>query len=220
MSLQNKKALTVSTACHLVLVLVIFQTGRTRSQVRSYPQIVTARLIQKSAAPVKTPAKVETPAPRPITKPEARKLPQQELPKPKESKKPALTQTPDPVPSKEAAKPAASQQDNATTPGSTSSIRLDAPDFQFPHYLALLQFRIENQWRPPFSGKGQFLATVHFVIARSGKVLSVELEKSSGTFTFDQAALRAVHESNPLPALPAGANLETLGVHFDFVANW
>ncbi|MEK7728328.1 MAG: TonB family protein, partial [candidate division KSB1 bacterium] len=57
-------------------------------------------------------------------------------------------------------------------------------------------------------------------INKNGKVLSTELEKSSGVFAFDQAALRAVQGANPLPALPEGSNLETLGVHFDFVANW
>lgn len=99
-------------------------------------------------------------------------------------------------------------------------IRLDAPEFPFPHYLALLQFRIESQWRPPYAGVGEYLATVHFVVDKSGRVLSSKLEKSSGVFAFDQAALRAVQGANPLPALPEGSDLETLGVHFDFVANW
>ncbi len=104
--------------------------------------------------------------------------------------------------------------------GGGGGVRLDAPDFAFPHYLTLLQFRIESQWRAPYAGQGEYLATVHFVINKNGKVLSTELEKSSGVFAFDQAALRAVQGANPLPALPEGSNLETLGVHFDFVANW
>lgn len=98
--------------------------------------------------------------------------------------------------------------------------RVDGPEFPFPHYIALLQFRIENQWQPAYLGSGQFLATVHFIIAKSGKILSAEIEQPSGNFAFDQAALRAVHNSNPLPALPEGLGMETLGVHFDFVANW
>jgi protein TonB len=102
--------------------------------------------------------------------------------------------------------------------GGGGGVRLDATDFPFPHYLTLLQFRIESQWRPPYAGQDELLATVHFVVDKSGKVLSTELEKSSGVFAFDQAALRAVQSANPLPALPAGSNLETLGVHFDFVA--
>ncbi len=107
-----------------------------------------------------------------------------------------------------------------TGTGGGGGVRLDAPDFAFPHYLTLLQFRIESQWRAPYVGQGEYLATVHFVVDKSGRVLSTKLEKSSGVFAFDQAALRAVQGANPLPALPAGSNLETLGVHFDFVANW
>lgn len=107
-----------------------------------------------------------------------------------------------------------------TGAGGGGGVRLDAPNFAFPHYLTLLQIRIESQWRAPYVGQGEYLTTVHFVIDKSGRVLSTELEKSSGVFAFDQAALRAVQGANPLPALPAGSNLETLGVHFDFVANW
>ncbi|MGH7492797.1 MAG: cell envelope integrity protein TolA [bacterium] len=104
--------------------------------------------------------------------------------------------------------------------GTGGVARVDGPAFPFPHYLALLQFRIENQWQPTYLGPGEFLATVHFVVAKNGKILSVELEKSSGNFAFDQAALRAVHNADPLPMLPEGVGMETLGVHFDFVANW
>jgi TonB family protein len=104
--------------------------------------------------------------------------------------------------------------------GTGGVARVDGPAFPFPHYLALLQFRIENQWQPTYLGQGQFVATVHFVVAKNGKILSVELEQSSGNFAFDQAALRAVHNADPLPTLPEGVAMETLGVHFDFVANW
>jgi protein TonB len=128
-----------------------------------------------------------------------------------------------------AAAPAASANVNAAKSGGgkigagsgTGGVaRVDGPAFPFPHYLALLQFRIENQWQPTYLGTGQFLATVHFVVAKNGEILSVELEQSSGNFAFDQAALRAVHNANPLPTLPDGVSMETLGVHFDFVANW
>jgi len=57
---------------------------------------------------------------------------------------------------------------------------------------------------------------VYFRITRSGSIDSPAVEASSGSFLFDQAALRAVVEANPLPALPGGFGDEYLGVHFSF----
>jgi len=105
------------------------------------------------------------------------------------------------------------------TSGGGGGIKLDAADFPFPHYITLIQYRIESNWEPPESGQGQMLATVYFKIKRNGEVDEVKLEQSSGNVIFDQAAKRAIYNANPLPPLPDDAGLQTLGVHFDFVAN-
>jgi protein TonB len=59
---------------------------------------------------------------------------------------------------------------------------------------------------------------MYFKIRRNGEVTDVKLEQSSGSIAFDQAAQRAVYSANPMPPLPTGSGLETLGVHFDFMA--
>ncbi len=103
-----------------------------------------------------------------------------------------------------------------TGTGGGGGVRIEATEFPFPYYLPLLQRRIEGQWHPPYVSPGEYLATVRFVISKSGKVLSTEIEKSSDVFAFDQAALRAVQSANPLPALPEGFKDETLVVRYDF----
>jgi len=57
---------------------------------------------------------------------------------------------------------------------------------------------------------------VYFRITRSGGIDAPAVETSSGNFLFDQAALRAVVQANPLPPLPAGFVDQYLGVHFSF----
>lgn len=230
----EKKAALLSVTGHAVLLLAIFLLGFSRPAPRGYPRVLTATFVERSSAAAAprsaaAPRAVINPRPEPAV---SKEVPSKiAVPKKTETRKPATKpaetskpQSPAKAPmiSREAATsggtaPAGGGQEGPVVSGVT---KLDVPDFAFPHYLALLQLRIESHWRPPYGGSGQFLATVHFVIAKSGRLLSSELEKSSGNFAFDQAALRAVQTASPLPQLPEGSGLESLGVHFDFVANW
>ncbi|MDZ7269177.1 MAG: TonB family protein [candidate division KSB1 bacterium] len=235
MRISAKKAALLSVTGHALLLLAIFLAGFSQPIPRGYPRVLTATFVERSSAvnmvhpaaapravinprpepPVtkEVPGKIavpqKTPPRKPATKPEA-------TPKPRSpAKAPTISQAP---PTSGGSAPAGSG--GREGPVTSGIAKVDVPDFAFPHYLVLLQLRIENQWRPPYAGSGQFLATVHFVIAKSGRLISHELEKSSGNFAFDQAALRAVQNASPLPPLPEDSGLEILGVHFDFVANW
>lgn len=241
----REKAFAVSATGHALLLLCVFQVSQWRPVQRGYPRTISAVLVPKGPAgsgqaPSKLPAGAAPAAPV-IKKeePAPKTSPPEKVAKDRRDKKtsavPVNSATAKkkkdeaPRPQSSAASPPVSA--NATAgksgggklgvgSGTGGVARVDGPAFPFPHYLALLQYRIENQWQPAYLGEGQFSATVHFVVAKNGGIISVELEQSSGNFTFDQAALRAVHNANPLPPLPAGTGLETLGVHFDFVANW
>lgn len=101
----------------------------------------------------------------------------------------------------------------------TGSLRLDSGNFQFIYYLAMLKGRISENWIPPFGSvksDESKRVLVHFRIDRQGRVISPEIEESSGDNLLDQSALRAVIVSGPFPALPAGYPDATLGVHFGF----
>ena len=211
MRATKEKAFAVSAAGHLLVVLIILVAGRSRPARSGYPAVITATLIER--APAKR-------RPEPVQKPKAQ--PVKPRPAPTQKSKPAgnARVTPRSTESTPPTRQESGDTSASKSPAVRNAVRIDAPEFPFPHYLALLQFRIEKEWQPPFNRSAHFQATVHFVIARNGAVSAVELETSSGDFSFDQAALRAVYNANPLPALPAGAGLETLGVHFDFVANW
>ncbi len=245
----SEKAFAVSAISHALLLLCVFQLSQWRPVQRGYPRTITAVLMPKGGGQPKTSfstppagatvASLQTPAPETKKVEPKKNEPLPAVVKERVEKKtsPALANKKAPATSTD--KNSSKKKSETTAPASGSSsapqtdggksgpgsgvggvARVDGPTFPFPHYLALLQFRIENQWQPPYLGTGQFLATVHFVIAKSGGIVSAKIEQSSGNFAFDQASLRAVHSANPLPALPEGASMETLGVHFDFVANW
>jgi TonB family protein len=96
------------------------------------------------------------------------------------------------------------------------------PSFNHPYYLRSIENKIGSKWAPPpaatVSSRRDNRATIiGFLIHRNGQIdaRSVLVEKSSGNAFFDIAALRAIHNANPLPPLPKGI-LDDLRVHFSF----
>jgi TonB family protein len=105
----------------------------------------------------------------------------------------------------QAAGPSVPEQGPAKSGGTSEGVAVGttSSEFKFPPYLAIVREKIEQNWNPPPSTKN-VTAKVLFKILRSGRVDDPKLEKSSGQFYFDQAAIRAILLSNPFPPLPEG----------------
>lgn len=221
------KGLAISIAGHAAVFSAVAFLGSMQPAPvkRGYPTLMMATLIQKpvmaqSSMPLASQPTLEARPVSPPPTPELKPVPSIKLG--------AKTEEPKKVPEKKSTPvtnttPAATGNQRGGQKSGTSSIgtgiKLDAPEFAYPHYLVLIQFRIEGNWQPPFSGIGEEITTIYFKITSEGEIQDEKVEQSSGNFALDQAALRAVRSSNPLPPLPSGSGLETLGVHFDFVAN-
>ena len=225
------RSLIISAAAHLAILVVFWQVSLSLSRPapRGYPRLMTARLVAKpggASAPAAQPEVAESKsvsAPAPALKPVEEKKAAVAPPKIRPEKTPPASKPPAAKPNVPSASGSSSATGSrgSTMPGAgggNNALKLDAPDFPFPHYIALIQYRIESNWEAPFSGQGERLATIYFKITRSGEITDIQLENSSGNVVFDQAAKRAIYNANPLPPLPADSGLETLGVHFDFVA--
>jgi TonB family protein len=122
------------------------------------------------------------------------------------------------MPAQPASAPAGAAQP-ATTGGKTEGGAVSSPavggkaegvavsssseDFKFPPYLVLVRDKIEQNWNPPPGAAGA-KAKVEFTVLRSGRVGDAKLQVSSGNFYFDQAAVRAILMSSPLPPMPEG----------------
>jgi len=98
--------------------------------------------------------------------------------------------------------------------------------FGYPYYLSNIEHKISTQWSPPRTtlvGKktrASNVAIVGFLIQQDGRIdsKSIVVEKSSGNAFFDMAALRAIHNANPMPPIPKGIS-DALRVHFTFAVS-
>lgn len=229
----DKKAIIISIAGHVLLLLAIFALGFTKPVRRGYPRVLTATFVERNVEAGGGAKRVEA-APRPATTPpqptESKPIPSKiPIPKKPEPKKPEAKRqdvTPPKSPALSEPKlteqtPANTNAQSPTTSGASSKtggiIKTDGESSPFDYYLRLVELRVFNHWKPPFRQAGEYSVVVHFFIEKSGKVSSLELEKSSGAFAVDQAAMRAVQNADPLPPLPAGAK-EPFGITFEFVA--
>lgn len=103
-----------------------------------------------------------------------------------------------------------------TAEGDNLPVTLEGRPFQFPWYLEEMVRKVQRNWRPP--GTTSLKTTIYFRIERTGRIVDMRVETSSGHFTFDQAAQRAIQAASPMPPLPGEYTGDYLGVYFDFDA--
>jgi len=225
-----KRAFLVSVWFHLLMiVLVVVPTlhfGRRLLQPPVY-QIRVVELPPDPAPPAPAPepprVEPEKPRPKPPVKPPAK--PKITPPKPKAvTPLPPLKPKPEPPAPEPAPPPVASPPPHPEAPPealpSPSLMvqpKIDLPEFDCAAYCGALQDKLAGEWRPPaISAQGPVQAVIVFTINRDGSVDNVSLERGSGNFYFDQAALRAVLSAAPLPPLPRTLTSSTLRVHAPF----
>jgi len=229
-----KRAFLVSVGFHLLMILLIVVPTLFLGRRLLRPSAYQVRIVQlppeAPAAPSAPPApprivpppkpappKTKTPA-KPKTIPPPRH--KAEAPPPLKSK----PQPPPPAPKQEAPPqetPAPAQSapsaPSPTPPALMVQPKIDVPEFDCASYCGVLEDKLEGQWSPPsISAQGPVQAVVVFTINRDGSVDNVSLEKSSGNFYFDQAAMRAVLLAAPLPPLPHTLTSSTIRVHAPF----
>jgi len=93
-----------------------------------------------------------------------------------------------------------------------------ASDFTDQEYQKKAYTQVASLWTmptelPPEGNK----AVVIVVILRDGKGADVRLHMESGSQMWDDAAVAAVKNAIPFPALPAGYGHDSVEVHFHFL---
>jgi len=235
-----KTMLILSALFHAGLLVLLPAVSLNRSTHPFAPQVYRVDLVTFPSAPSPPAAVTAAPAEPP---PPAQKPPIKEKKPPKETvhskieiKKPPA-QPPKPirpaavvppsvtsretVPPKQTAPAIAKPLDDvAAIPSPAAKIEagIEASDFKSPYYLNLIQRKIELYWLPPPLEPTSEIkeAVVGFVLFASGRIKDPTIEKSSGNAFFDQAALRAIYQANPLPPFPQGIRDPSLKVHFSF----
>ncbi|UCD95508.1 MAG: TonB family protein [Candidatus Zixiibacteriota bacterium] len=93
---------------------------------------------------------------------------------------------------------------------------IDNAAFDYPYWFVQAFSKIERNWSNPVFANSPLTCIIYFQVIRSGRVLKVEIEESSGIDAFDRACERAVKLSQPLPPLPNEFRDEIIGIHLEF----
>jgi TonB family protein len=91
---------------------------------------------------------------------------------------------------------------------------VEAGDFCCPDYLAQMVSMISQNWNQFQQVPGETL--MKFTIRRDGRIITPEVERSSGFVALDLAAQRALAVTDQLPALPSAYPQPMLVVHLSF----
>jgi protein TonB len=97
---------------------------------------------------------------------------------------------------------------------------LNAPEVQYISYFASIKRKIELVWQYPYEAATagiQGELTLDFVIARSGKVDSIELVRSSGSKILDDEAIRSIRKAAPFDPIPTQYKIPSLLIRGRFV---
>ena len=103
--------------------------------------------------------------------------------------------------------------------GQAGTLVVGNGDFDYDFYLAMIQSKISQNFRPPPGVRAQSQATMSFTILKSGDITNVTLSQSSGNLLIDQAAERAIRAAGSFPPLPSQYDQGRLDIYFEFVIN-
>lgn len=140
----------------------------------------------------------EPPKPKPEVKKEPPK-PQPEKPKPEKPKPPR------PVAQPVQQAPVAAPPAPAAAPVAAAPAPSAAPSRAVPTWQGRVLGHLERHKRYPRSAQArrqEGVAQVRFTIDREGRVLSVQLDRSSGHSALDEETVEMVRRASPLPAPP------------------
>lgn len=196
-----------SAGLHVAAGLVVFLLTF-RGSSRDLPPVYQVNLVQAAelAAQPRRPEPTEVESEPLELEPEE----EEKIPEPEEEPPPERTRE---QPREE---PGPDTTERVDRRGDELPVTLEGRPFQFPWYLEEMVRKVQRNWRPP--GTTSLKTTIYFRIERTGGIVDMRVETSSGHFTFDQAAQRAIQAASPMPPLPGEYTGDYLGVYFDFDA--
>jgi TonB family protein len=204
-------SLAASFGLHVFMGLILFWVGIQGQKIsKALPEATVVKLVRPKALslPKAVPTKEKN-----VGVPKT--APPLEIPKPKvennksEPKKEPLTEK----------IPRATEQAPKELIGQAGTLSVQTSGFEYDFYLALVQAKIEQNFRPPPGGRGQQMSTVAFRITSNGMIGDVKLIQPSGNLLVDQSAERAIRSAGRFPPLPAQYEKGELEIHFEFVVN-
>ena len=93
---------------------------------------------------------------------------------------------------------------------------IDNASFNYPYWFTQAFNKIRRNWRNPVAADGVIICAVYFEVIKSGKVIVIRIENSSGIPRFDDACHAAVKRAAPFPPLPRQFADEIIGITLPF----
>jgi TonB family protein len=221
----------ISLAAHLVIILAIAILAPVTAyyQMKGYPQVYRVGLVSLPAggsggerstssasvsAPVEGVGLKEVKAEQKKAKKTQPKTSQQ---KSQPSKKNQETATKSGEGKDTAGKEGKGEGYEVSLGGGLGSAYVEGGNFESSYYLDVAFGKIRGNFTNPLRQTTfPIRTTIYFKILKNGKIAEPTVEAPSGVAPFDQAALRAVVSTDPLPPLPDEYKGEWLGIHLEF----
>jgi protein TonB len=102
----------------------------------------------------------------------------------------------------------------AGSPFATATI--DNASFDYPYWFTQAFNKIAGNFRNTVVIDGSVVCIVYFQVIRSGRLVEVKVEQSSGVPAFDKVCVSAVERSAPFPPLPREFLDEIIGISVPF----
>ena len=107
------------------------------------------------------------------------------------------------------------QKHNATLEEQEKTSKDTLTQADLEPYMRELQRRIKMNWSP-VAGSEEHTVDVMFKVAKDGRLLSYEIQKSSGITEVDRAAVQAIELTAPFRPLPEGFKEDSVDIQFTF----
>lgn len=145
---------------------------------------------------------------KPIDKPKPKPKKKETKPKP-QAKTTDSTKAGSPVGQKDVS-------DNLGAGSRFGGASIDNASFDYPYWFVQAFSKIERNWSNPVYANQPLACIIYFQVIRSGRIIKIEIEQSSGFDAYDRACERAVKMAEPLPPLPKEFTDEIIGIHLEF----
>ncbi|NOY89457.1 MAG: TonB family protein [FCB group bacterium] len=93
---------------------------------------------------------------------------------------------------------------------------IDNATFNYPYWFVQAFNKIQSNWHNTVAIDGSVVCVVYFQVIRSGRLIEVRVEQSSGIPAFDESCVAAVERSAPFPPLPKDFLDEIIGITLPF----
>jgi protein TonB len=226
-----KREILFSLILHLVIfAFAVVSSPFSSSRPFDYDDIIRVRAV---SLPDFSLSAAEPTAVEPLAIPEAmpEEVPEIPIDDPTTVTEPKKVEKPKPQPPKQTnnKKPSETQQTgtsgngkkeiNLAGSGSGSPFAgatIDNASFDYPYWFTQAFNKIAGNFRNTVVIDGTVVCIVYFQVIRSGRLVIVEVEQSSGVPAFDRICLTAVEGSAPFPPLPKEFRDEIIGISVPF----